>query len=214
MRTRQKIISAALVAAIAAANIAASAQNTKQQKLHEIAEIAREIGIEESNSIITEASRLWWEEESSKQAAAEETATACELEIDEELSVMLAKTVWCEARGLESVTQQSAIIWCVLNRVDSGNYGESVRAVLTAPHQFAYREWASTTDDYGRDLVKLAADVLNRWEMEKAGETDVGRTLPKDYMWYSGNGRVNIFRNRYSGSYQTWDWSLPSPYES
>ncbi len=212
MNTKQKIISIALVSAIAATNIAASAQTTKQQKLHQIAEIAREIGIEESNSIITEASRLWWEEENNKQAAAIETVATCE--VDEELAVMLAKTVWCEARGIESVTQQSAIIWCVLNRVDNGSYGDSVRDVLTAPYQFAYREWASTTDDYGRDLVKLATDVLTRWEMEKTGEANVGRTLPKDYMWYSGNGRVNVFRNKYSGRYRTWDWSLPSPYES
>lgn len=212
MNIKQKIVSIALVSAIAAANIAASSQTTKQQKLHQIAEIAREIGIEESSSIITEASRLWWEEENNKQAAATETVATCE--VDEELAVMLAKTVWCEARGIESVTQQSAIIWCILNRADSGGYGDSVRAVLTAPYQFAYREWASTTDDYGRDLVKLAMDVLTRWEMEKAGETDVGRTLPKDYMWYSGNGKANVFRNKYSGNYQIWDWSLPSPYES
>lgn len=47
----------------------------------------------------------------------------------------------------------------------------------------------------------------------KDGETDTGRVLPSDYLWFSGDGKHNYFRNAYKGG-ETWDWSLPSPYET
>lgn len=202
---KKKLICIFAAMVIMTTNLGAAAHTTRQQKLHSIAQLAREIGLEESNPIIAEASRLWWEEESNRNS---------NISVDDATVVMLAKTVWCEARGMESVTQQAAIIWCVLNRVDSGKYGDSIESVLTAPYQFAYRSWAPTVDDYGRDLVTLAQDVISRWEREKNGEADVGRILPSEYIWYTGNGRQNFFRNQYAGGYKVWDWSWPSPYES
>ncbi len=47
----------------------------------------------------------------------------------------------------------------------------------------------------------------------KDGEADVGRVLPSDYLWFTGDGKRNHFRNAYRGG-QIWDWSLPTPYES
>lgn len=49
---------------------------------------------------------------------------------DEEL-VVLAKMLWGEARGVKSVTEQAACVWCALNRVDMG-YGPII-TVVTAP---------------------------------------------------------------------------------
>ncbi len=34
---------------------------------------------------------------------------------------MIAKTIWGEARGT-SMTEKAAVAWCILNRVDSGEY--------------------------------------------------------------------------------------------
>lgn len=39
------------------------------------------------------------------------------------------------------------------------------------------------------------------------------RGVPSDYLWFSGDGKHNYFRNAYKGG-ETWDWSLPSPYET
>ena len=44
-------------------------------------------------------------------------------------------------------------------------------------------------------------------------QVEVGRVLPADYLWFSGDGKRNHFRNAYRGG-DRWDWSLPSPYES
>lgn len=119
---------------------------------------------------------------------------------------LIAKTVWGEARGL-STLEQSAVIWCILNRVDAG-YGTIVE-VITAPNQFTgYSSSNPVTDEF----ISLAEDVLTRWQMEKLCIGDVGRTLPSDYLWFSGDIQHNYFRNAYSGNYSTWNWDCWNPY--
>lgn len=119
---------------------------------------------------------------------------------------LIAKTVWGEARGL-STLEQSAVIWCILNRVDAG-YGTIVD-VITAPNQFVgYNSSNPVTDEF----AALAEDVLTRWQMEKLCIGDVGRTLPSDYLWFTGDNQHNYFRNAFSGNYDTWNWDCWNPY--
>lgn len=126
---------------------------------------------------------------------------------DEEV-IVLAKMLWGEARGVSSDAEKAACVWCALNRVDRG-YGDII-TVVTAPEQFVgYRE-GNPADD---KLITLCIDVLSRWYAEKDGQVEVGRVLPADYLWFSGDGERNHFRNAYRGG-NRWDWSLPSPYES
>ena len=108
--------------------------------------------------------------------------------------------------GVSGDCHRAAVIWCILNRVDAG-YGD-FEEVATAPNQFAY--YSNTR--IVKEFYELAEDVLDRWSQEKAGIKDVGRVLPQDYLWFRGNGKVNIFRNKYKGDYEIWDWSLPDPY--
>lgn len=108
--------------------------------------------------------------------------------------------------GVSGDCHRAAVIWCILNRVDAG-YGD-FEEVATAPHQFAY--YSNTR--IVKEFYELAEDVLDRWSQEKAGIKDIGRVLPQDYLWFRGNGKVNIFRNKYKGNYKIWDWSLPDPY--
>lgn len=108
--------------------------------------------------------------------------------------------------GVSGDCHRAAVIWCILNRVDAG-YGD-FEEVATAPNQFAYYQNTRIV----KEFYELAEDVLDRWSQEKAGIKDVGRVLPQDYLWFKGNGKVNIFRNKYKGDYKIWDWSLPDPY--
>lgn len=108
--------------------------------------------------------------------------------------------------GVSGDCHRAAVIWCILNRVDAG-YGD-FEEVATAPNQFAYYPNTRIV----KEFYELAEDVLDRWSQEKAGIKDVGRVLPQDYLWFSGNGKVNIFRNKYKEDYKIWDWSLPDPY--
>ena len=122
----------------------------------------------------------------------------------------LAKTVYGEARGC-STTQQAAVIWCVLNRVDSDNLysPDEVIKVITKKNQFhGYIPSNPVTDEH----YNLAIDVLTRWLREKSGEANVGRVLPKNYLYFSGDGKVNHYRTDWDGG-NRWDWSLKSPYK-
>lgn len=125
----------------------------------------------------------------------------------------IAKTVYGEARGCSKV-EQAAVIWCILNRVDSGysktgNPSTDIIRVVTQPYQFVgYRAGNPVTDD----IYNLTIDVLTRWVREKNGETEVGRVLPKEYLYFHGDGVRNHFRNAYRGG-NRWDWRLENPYD-
>ncbi len=122
---------------------------------------------------------------------------------------MLSRLIYTEARGVSSRTEQAAVVWCVVNRLDNPKRGYAdISAVVTAPHQFAYRTEAPVIAKFR----ELAVDVLERWQAEKQGQTEVGRVLPAEYEYFEGDGRRNYFSISWQ-SEEYWDWSLPSPYE-
>ena len=117
--------------------------------------------------------------------------------------------MWAEARGVESRAEQAAVVWCILNRVDAGTWGDTISQVVTYPSQFAW-DPASPVE---AEFVELAEDVCRRWAAEKAGASDVGRTLPAGYLYFEGDGERNHFRTEWEKDQgRTWDWSLPDPY--
>lgn len=122
---------------------------------------------------------------------------------------MLAKLIWGEARGIPSTTEKAAVVWCVLNRVDSPKYADTVAEVVTQSHQFVgYKASNPTTEEF----MEIARDVLIRWHAEKNGTSDVGRVLPKDYLYFTGDGARNYFTTEWSSSAAEYDWTLPTPY--
>ena len=126
----------------------------------------------------------------------------------EQDAIDLAKVLWKECGSVNSKTEQACVAWTVLNWVDIDCI--SVSKEVRKPNRFAFYE--STKVD--AEMLDLAHDVLDRWVREKNGETDVGRVLPKDYLYFEGHGGHNHFRNAYKQPYDVWDYSLPSPYNS
>jgi hypothetical protein len=122
----------------------------------------------------------------------------------------IAKAVYGEA-GICCTTEQAAVVWCILNRVDSTDpyYPDDIIAVITQTGQFHGYKAEQPVEP---ELYELALDVIGRWQREKDGEPDTGRVLPADYLFFSGDGIRNYFRKDWRGG-TTWDWSLPSPYE-
>lgn len=121
---------------------------------------------------------------------------------------LLSTIAWNEAGAIPSITHQSAVIWCILNRVDNEKFGTSIIEVATSPNQFAYYGYID-----GEKLQWLATDVLTRWLLEREGYEEVGRTLPQEYLYFIGDGDRNHFRTTYN-SKATWNWSCESPYEN
>ena len=104
----------------------------------------------------------------------------------------LAKMLYGEARGCTLDNQQKAV-WCVLNRVDDERFPDSIIGVLSQPDQF---HGYSTAFPVWDELTAVAEDVLTRWSLEKQGVA-VNRELPKSYLYFTGTGRENIFREAY-----------------
>lgn len=126
-------------------------------------------------------------------------------------AIYLAQCLWGEARGVPSKTEKAAVAWCVLNRVAHPGFPNSVYAVLSAPNQFI---GFSTGHPVDPELLALAQDVLDRWMRERSGETNVGRVLPEEYLWFSADGHGhNAFRSEFRGG-AVWGWTLESPYEN
>lgn len=114
---------------------------------------------------------------------------------------MLAKTIWGEARGLDDY-ERSMVAWCILNRLDDGRYGDTLEEVITAPYQFAGYNSGFPVEE---DILSLCKDVLNRWK-----GNEEGRTLPYEFVNFTGDGKHNYFTDRDGNTY---DFSAPNPYE-
>lgn len=120
----------------------------------------------------------------------------------------IARVLYDECRGVPSRTEQACVAWVILNRADKT--GMSIHDIIREPSQFSFSE--DTQIDI--DLYILAYDVLLRWGLEHNGEADVGRVLPKEFLFFSGDGDRNHFRNHYEYPFDVWDYSLESPYSS
>lgn len=130
------------------------------------------------------------------------------LHYDEQDAIDIAKVLYRECRGVHSKTEQACVVWVILNRVDC--YNSTIYSVIRSPNQFAFHEKTPIWDE----LLDLAYDVLNRWSREIDGEKNVGRVLPKEYIYFEGRDGHNYFRDNYSGSYNIWSYTLKSPYGS
>ena len=106
--------------------------------------------------------------------------------------VAVAKMLYGESRGCSIDNQQKAV-WCVLNRVDDERYPDSIIEVLSQSGQF---HGYSPNHPVWDNLTAVAEDVLTRWSLEKQGVA-VNRELPKSYLYFTGTGRENIFREAY-----------------
>ena len=104
----------------------------------------------------------------------------------------VAKMLWGEARGCTR-DNQIKCAWIVCNRVDDERFPDTIKEVLEQPSQFhGYDPSYPVTDE----LYSVAFDVLTRWSYEKQG-IPVRRELPNTYLWFTGNGVENIFREEY-----------------
>ena len=122
--------------------------------------------------------------------------------------ISIAKILYSECRGVGSETQKACVVWVICNRVDA--YGTSIQSVINSKNQFCYNRNAPIREE----LYSIAKDVLERWSREKQGESNVGRVLPKNYLYFHGDGKVNYFKTGLKEPYTIWDYSLPSPYNT
>lgn len=124
---------------------------------------------------------------------------------------ILAKIMYLYGHGVASQTQQACIAWAVVNSVDVSGSGVDIGTI--APN-FHYDASKPTTDDFGRDLMPLARDVIFRWKAGKNGIGNNGRVLPSGYCWVWSTGSTVYFRNTANESGAVWNYSYTTPYGS
>lgn len=175
------ILLGALILAALVICIGESAQATydidisaRQAEVHAAAELLRSLGVDEDSEAIAALSDEWWR---------------CHYHTEAEY---IAKTLYGEARGC-SEAEQAAVVWCILNRVDA--WDMDIIEVITALGQFA---GYSANNPVWPELYEVAQYVLTQWRHERNGES-ADRALPREYLWFSGVGTHNVFRDAYVG---------------
>ena len=106
----------------------------------------------------------------------------------------IARTLYGECRGVDSEAEKEAVAWVILNRLDAG-YADTVLGVVSAPGQFAGYDPAHPLCP---ELVEVAERVLTLHHREQIGIA-VERVMPREYLWFSGDGEQNTFRDSYGG---------------
>lgn len=109
-----------------------------------------------------------------------------------ELVAEAALLAWGEYSGTD-YAQRTAPIWCACNRADA--WGLTLEDVM---HSDAFHGLL-TEREVPEEWYDLARETLARWELEHMGYIDVGRTLPSEYLYFGGNGVVNVYRTEYTG---------------
>ena len=146
----------------------------------------------EEPELIPEPERNWGGLRVQQMAAVPKPSAEPEMYFTEDDVVAMAKMLWGEARGCTR-DNQIKCAWVVCNRVDDERSPDTIQGVLEQPSQFhGYSPDFPVWDE----LKDVALDVLTRWSLEKQGVT-VERELPNTYLWFTGDGVQNHFREAY-----------------
>lgn len=129
----------------------------------------------------------------------------------EEQAQILAKIINLYAHGVASQTAQACVGWSVMNSIDASSSGVDIGSI--APN-FHYDASRPTSDDFGRDLMPLARDIIFRWKAGRAGISNNGRVLPGGYCYVWSTGNSVAFRTTPNESGAIWNYSYTSPYGS
>lgn len=115
-----------------------------------------------------------------------------------EEDVITAAKMLAIEQGYGSFEAQCACVWTACWRVDAG-IANSVSEAIKMPYQYT---GYNANNEVRDDLVMVAINVLTRWSMYHQG-VDVAPEIPSDFLWFSGDGSVNTFRNTYSNTNET-----------
>lgn len=120
-----------------------------------------------------------------------------------------------EAGGVPSITRRSGCLWIVCNRVISEDpfFPDDLEAVIEQKSQF---DGYTPGNTYTQADYDLAVDVFERFWREQNGESSVtvGRTIPTDYLYFTGDGKENHFTKVQYGTPYVWGSMFVSPYKN
>lgn len=113
--------------------------------------------------------------------------------VPDELAELAGRAIWGEAGGIQDEAQRAAVVWCACNRADAWDMDIGDILNVDQFHGLAIK------GEVPAEHVELARDVLARWTLEAEGWQSVGRVLPSRFLYFEGNGVVNLFSTEYGG---------------
>lgn len=106
-------------------------------------------------------------------------------EPDPEDVAYISRTIWGEARGC-CQDEQEAVAWCIMERVDSPQFPNTISCVVLQPYQWQ----GYSPNNPAEPFAEMARDILMRWNDEERG-------IPDGMFWCSGDGVHQRFRDSY-----------------
>lgn len=117
----------------------------------------------------------------------------CKYEFTEHEIEMLAQTVWGEARGC-SLDEQKLVVWTVLQRVDSEEFGDTIEAVLTEPKQFVgYSEEHPVLSE----IYAMCFEETRKWAFGEEAQILEPYVTTLPYLYFDGRDGHNWFREEW-----------------
>lgn len=166
---------------------AAYEPNDQKERAHEIAEMARSLGLPESDPIIVRAKELWHEADE-------------EFQYDRDL---IATVIYNEAWGGCTDRHKELVGAVVLNRVNSSLFPDTVYDVIAQPGQYhigyvtpnhLYYNRARANEDIWKQCQALAAKALR-------GEVECDPNVVFQANFKQGKGVYEVCYTSYSVSY-------------
>lgn len=139
------IITAVLLLALLLCGFAAREWTERQTTAHQIAELARSMGLPESDPIIVRASEIWFEDFAQTDEPQEAPDMACPVPEDElptpwytqqDIDI-IACVVYNEAGYGCTERHQELVAAVVVNRVNDARFPSTVYGVVTQPYQYS-----------------------------------------------------------------------------
>lgn len=130
----------------------------------------------------------------SKTETAEEAAQAA----FERQAQYMARVLYGTAKS-NTVAQQKAVCWCILNRVESDRFPSSVEEVCAQPGQWM---GYSNNNPVIRTLYEVAAEVLNEW---LNGDS---RMIPREFLYLSWSESEIVLRTSFVATDKTRYWNV------
>lgn len=110
----------------------------------------------------------------------------------------MARVLYGTARYHSRETQE-AVCWCIINRVESSLFPNSVEEVCSQSVQWV---GYSSNNPVTQELFDVAMDVLNTWH-------DKGiRMIPQDYLYFSWSEDEIVLRTSFNETARTHYWHV------
>lgn len=164
-----------------------SEKRNNQSKAHEIAEIARSLGLNEDDAIIVRAQEIWWENENNFRK-----------DVD-----MIATTIYNEAWGGCSTRHRELVAAVIVNRVNSSVFPNTVYGVLSQAGQ--YDGNYTNPDSYCGQLARADKDIWTECQRIATralkGEVDAPTNVLYQAEFVQGVDVYEIHHTGYSTTY-------------